>query len=71
MKAKDLMEAVGSNDLKWITDSIFGMAEENAYDAAEAEQRGVSGDDIFHEAKTILQAVESAITDRLHKSINQ
>lgn len=69
MKAKDLMEMVGGNDLKHLVDTIFAMAEENAYDIAASERRGVTGDDIFYETKAILQTLEDAIADRLHQSM--
>ena len=69
MKAQNLIERVSGDDLKSLSDSIFAMAEENAYDAAASEQRNVSGDDIFDEAKSILQTMEDDIADRLHKAM--
>lgn len=69
MKAKDLVERVGGEDLKHLSDSIFAMAEENAYDEAASEQRNASGDDIFNAAKSILQTMEDEIADRLHQSM--
>ena len=71
MKAKEVMEMVGGDQLKELSDTIFAMAEENAYDLAADENRGVSGDDIFKEAKTILQVMEDEIADRLHKAMQQ
>jgi len=69
MKTKELMERVSGEDLKHFTDMIFAMAEENAYDNAAEEQRGVTGNDIFAEVKSILQTMEDAIADRLHKEM--
>lgn len=68
MKAQSLIEMVSGDDLKHLVDTIFGMAEENAYDLAASEQRNVSGDDIFNEAKAMLQTVEDAISDRLQQA---
>jgi hypothetical protein len=65
MKSKELLERVGGESLKHLADMIFSMAEENAYDNAAEERRGVSGDDIFKEAKAILNSMEDAVSDRL------
>jgi len=69
MKMQDIMEMVGETDLKHLVDNIFAMAEENAYNAAASENRGVTGDDIFNETKTILHTVKNSIADRLQQSM--